>query len=186
MCSAQICPCRIPWGQESRADPEILHTSSESPRPHQLEEHPRKEQLPSSARQGRCSRGSFRSQAVGGGRHVPRYLPCGARKHWGVPITPSMSHLCQPAPPRLTNTELAAPTRRLSVCTPGTLWARCGERAGCWGRWGVKPGNLLTRPSAGCQEVKAGSVLQGVSLGLSLSTLSPTTCRKGYIQCCIL
>lgn len=145
MCSAQICPCRIPWGQQSRADPEILHTSSESPRPHQLEEHPRKEQLPSSALQGRCSWGSFRSQAVGGGHHVPRYLPCGAHKHWGSP-SPHPCHTYANLHLHGSPIQSMLPSSGGSPCALLGLSGQDAVRGWAAGDgWGVKPGNLLTK-----------------------------------------
>ena len=178
MCSAQICPCRIPWGQQSRADPEILHTSSESPRPHQLEEHPRKEQLPSSALQGRCSWGSFRSQAVGGGHHVPRYLPCGAHKHWGSP-SPHPCHTYANLHLHGSPIQSMLPSSGGSPCALLGLSGQDAVRGWAAGDgWGVKPGNLLTKLRARVSRSEGWVCAAGTR-----SVLGGWVCAGGPGQC---
>lgn len=74
----RVCPLprMAPWDTQGCIVPE-------SSAPHQPEEHPRKEQLPSSALRGSYSLlGRLTSQLAGDGHQVPRCLPRVAHQRW--------------------------------------------------------------------------------------------------------
>lgn len=129
---------------------------------------------------------------MGGGHHVPRYLPCGART--GVPITPSMSHLHQPAHPRLTQYRPCCPhweaLRVHSWDSLGEMGVReraVGEGVGC-----EDQGTCSQSREHGCQEVKAGfcpwasasAHTEPHCLPRGINTvLHPVRCAAGSIYC---